>query len=132
MPAPIIDAEGFGLALLGGVPRDPKWKAEVADAAAKSVEETGAQIFGEEVFYGVYYGSRKHTKQKKNGQKSTPASQKPPRRGPYHSKTVGASMGGGQEEPTGFFHTALTTLMVAQLLATRPFQRIAGFANSTP
>lgn len=126
----MVDEERVVFALLGGGPRDPRWKQDIADEAAKLTEETGRQIFGEDVFYGVYYGSRKHTKRKKNGQKSTPASEKPPRRGPFHSKSTGVSMGGGQETPSAFVHTALTALLMAQLFATKPFKRLAGFANS--
>ncbi|KAJ7462435.1 hypothetical protein FB451DRAFT_1139849 [Mycena latifolia] len=72
---------------------------------------------------------RKHTKKKKNGQQGTPASQKSPRRGPFHAKTTGVSMGGGQSEPTGFFHSIFTALVMAQLFATPPLQRLAGFIN---
>ncbi|KAJ7432988.1 hypothetical protein B0H11DRAFT_1759520, partial [Mycena galericulata] len=58
-----------------------------------------------------------------------PAADKAPRRGSFHAKTTGASMGGGQETPTGFFHAALTLLVMAQLFSSEPYLRIAGFVN---
>ncbi|KAJ7429583.1 hypothetical protein B0H11DRAFT_1766929, partial [Mycena galericulata] len=51
------------------------------------------------------------------------------RRGAFHSKSTGASMGGGQQTPTGFFHSAFTLAMMAVLFASTPFQRLAKFAN---
>ncbi|KAJ7936118.1 hypothetical protein B0H13DRAFT_1589846, partial [Mycena leptocephala] len=100
---PLIDSDRFAFALLGGHPNDPSWQKDVAEKAAEL---------------------------KSGAPPSTPASrQAPPRRGPFHAKTVGVSMGGGQKEPTGFFHSTLNTILIAQLLATEPFQRIAGFVN---
>ncbi|KAJ7850177.1 hypothetical protein B0H14DRAFT_2355781, partial [Mycena olivaceomarginata] len=52
------------------------------------------------------------------------------RRGTHRSKSVGASMGGGQEAPTDFFHSLLNIIVLAGLLAQKPFQRIAGFTNT--
>ncbi|KAJ6509611.1 hypothetical protein DFH09DRAFT_1100885 [Mycena vulgaris] len=128
-PAPMVDSERYIFALLGGGPRDSRWKQDVTDEAAKEIKATGLKIFGKDVFYGEYYGTRKHTKRKKDGTTSTPASQKPLRRGPYHTKTTGVSMGGGQEEPTGFFHSTLNTLLLGQLFATLPFQHITGYVS---
>ncbi|KAJ7671329.1 hypothetical protein DFH06DRAFT_980706, partial [Mycena polygramma] len=102
---PLVDRTGFGFGLIAGGPRDENWNADVAEEAARLMEEAAATL-----------------------PTSIPASRQP-RRGPYHSKTVGISMGGGQEEPMPFFHSALNTLVLAQLLATKPFQRIAGFVN---
>ncbi|KAJ7917145.1 hypothetical protein B0H13DRAFT_1608498, partial [Mycena leptocephala] len=71
----------------------------------------------------------------KNNQalQSFPASLFPPselpRWGPFYTKSVGISMGGGQEKPKPFSHGILNALILAQLLATEPFQRIAGFVN---
>ncbi|KAJ7485478.1 hypothetical protein FB451DRAFT_1392217 [Mycena latifolia] len=79
VPAPVVDGERTVFALLGAGPRDPLWKTNVADAAATAIEDAALKIFGEDVFYGEFHGTRKHTKKKKNGQQSTPASQKAPR-----------------------------------------------------
>ncbi|KAJ7705212.1 hypothetical protein B0H16DRAFT_1403943 [Mycena metata] len=38
-------------------------------------------------------------------------------------------MGGGQETPGPFFHVVLNRLVLAGLMATRPFQRLAGHTN---
>lgn len=100
-------------ALLGGGPHDTKWDQDVVHAKADSIEDTAKKIFGEEVFYGEYF-----------------APEKSPHCGPFHSKTTGSSMGGGQERPTAFFHSAFTLICMAQLFATEPFKRITSFANS--
>ncbi|KAJ7889009.1 hypothetical protein B0H13DRAFT_1888148 [Mycena leptocephala] len=60
---------------------------------------------------------------------SFPASELPCQ-GPFYTKSVGISMGGGQEEPKPFSHGILNTLILVQLLATEPFRRIAGFVNT--
>ncbi|KAJ7444080.1 hypothetical protein B0H11DRAFT_2250219 [Mycena galericulata] len=130
-PTPVVDEDRVIFALLAGRPRDTqRWQEEVATPAAELVDEAATKIFGADVFYGESYGGRKHTKHKKNGKKGTPASEKPPRRGSFHAKTAGVSLGGGQEAPTGFFHAALTLLTLAQLFSSQPFQRIAGFVNT--
>ncbi|KAJ7485479.1 hypothetical protein FB451DRAFT_977196, partial [Mycena latifolia] len=49
--------------------------------------------------------------------------------GPFHAKTAGVSMGGGQDEPTKCFHHILTAAVLAQLFASPPLQRLAGFIN---
>ncbi|KAJ7851561.1 hypothetical protein B0H13DRAFT_1643939, partial [Mycena leptocephala] len=101
--APLVNEDRFTFAVLIGVPQDPDWKTEVADEAARLMQETAERLI--------------------------PASQMPPRRGPHRTETVGLGMGGGQEEPTPFFHLALNRILLANLLAQQPFQRIAGFIN---
>ena len=128
-PGPLVDEDRFMFGVLVGVPRDTaRWKAEVADPAACQMEETAKKIYGD-TFDGEYYGSPKHTKCKKDGSHGTPASEKLPRRGSHHAETFGTGMGGGQEQPTAFFHTVLHRLLLFQLLSSEPFQRIAGFCN---
>ncbi|KAJ7842739.1 hypothetical protein B0H13DRAFT_1648729 [Mycena leptocephala] len=92
------------------------------------MEEAAGGIY-DHVFSGVYYGTRRQEKRARNG-KPTPLEQKIPRRGGHRSKTVGNSMGGGQETPSPFFHTILNTIVLTGLLAQKPFQRIAGFTNT--
>ncbi|KAJ6518037.1 hypothetical protein C8R47DRAFT_960144, partial [Mycena vitilis] len=103
---PMVDAERTVFLLLAGGPRDPNWGPDVTEKATEAMEDAARELYGPTFF-------AEH-----------------PRRGPYHSETMGISMGGGQEEPMGFFHTTLNTLILAQLLATEPFRRIAGFANA--
>ncbi|KAJ7435096.1 hypothetical protein B0H11DRAFT_1756505 [Mycena galericulata] len=118
-PAPLVDADRYVFAHLGGRPRDPNWDCDVTTPATELMEEAAAGMY-EHVFYGVSYG--------KHG-KAAPAGKKTPRRGGHRAKTVGESMGSGQETPTPFFHTVLNTIVLASLLATKPFKRIAGFTN---
>ncbi|KAF7360079.1 hypothetical protein MVEN_00736000 [Mycena venus] len=127
-PGPLVDADRYVFGLFAGHPRDPLWKQDVADKAAELMEEAADGIYNH-VFSGVYYGTRKEEKRKRNGEKPTPLDKKIPRRGPHCAKMVGNSMGGGQEEPVGFFHSVLNTIVLTGLLAQEPFQRIAGFTN---
>ncbi|KAJ7675582.1 hypothetical protein DFH06DRAFT_977372, partial [Mycena polygramma] len=105
---PMIDEDGYPLGVLFGNPRDPNWKPEIADEAARLMEEAAQKLYGS-AFY---------------------AEQPPPRRGPHHAETIGTGMGGGQERPCPYFHTVVNRLVLTQLLAQKPFQRIAGFANA--
>ncbi|KAJ7624191.1 hypothetical protein B0H17DRAFT_1151319 [Mycena rosella] len=108
----------------------PKWKSEVADRAAELMGKAATDLYGSN-FYGEYHGTRKHTKCKKDGSRGTPAANKgPPRRGTHRAATIGTGMGGGQEEPTPFFHTVLNRTILATLIAQKLFQRIAGFVNA--
>ncbi|KAJ7431293.1 hypothetical protein B0H11DRAFT_2262169 [Mycena galericulata] len=112
-PTPVVDEDRVVFALLGGRPRETeRWQEEVAAPAAELVEEAAVKIFGADAFYSETYGD------------------KLPRRGSFHGKTSGASLGGGQKQPTAFFHAALTLLTLAQLFSSKPFQRIAGFVNT--
>ncbi|KAJ7845158.1 hypothetical protein B0H14DRAFT_2358296 [Mycena olivaceomarginata] len=88
------------------------------------MEEAGKQLF-DRVFHGVYYRTCKQ-EQKIREKAGLP----PPRRGTDRTATTGYSMGGGQEFPTACFNTVLKTVVLAGLLAQKPFQRIAGFTNS--
>lgn len=124
----MVDADRYVFALLAGKPRDNNWDRDVAIPAANLMEEAAAGIYNH-VFYGVCYG--KHDKTKKNSAPATPLDQKIPRRGNHRAKTFGNSMGGGQETPMPFFHNILNTIILAGLLATKPFQRLAGFTNSS-
>ncbi|KAJ7823927.1 hypothetical protein B0H13DRAFT_2305803 [Mycena leptocephala] len=128
-PGPLVDADRYVIGAFAATPRDKDWDSEVAGPAAALMQEASDSIYGH-VFSGVYYGTRKEEKKRRqNGGKPTPLDQKIPRRGPHRAKTFGNSMGGGQETPTPFFHTLLTRIVLAGLLATEPFQRIAGFTN---
>ncbi|KAJ7894659.1 hypothetical protein B0H14DRAFT_3646397 [Mycena olivaceomarginata] len=120
-PGPLVDADRYVFGLFGGQPRDPHWKRDVADPAAALIEEAAAGIY-DRVFQGVYYGTRKEEKKQR---KSKPT----PRCGPHRAKSVGNSMGGGQEAPTGFVHNVIHTIVLTGLLAQKPFQRLAGFTN---
>ncbi|KAJ7350075.1 hypothetical protein DFH08DRAFT_696490, partial [Mycena albidolilacea] len=103
---PLVDADRYVFGLFAGQPRDPKWQAEVADEAARLMEEAAEGIY-DKTFSG-----------------------KIPRRGPHCAKSMGNSMGGGQEVPTGFVHNIVTAIVLTGLLAQKPFQRIAGFTNA--
>jgi hypothetical protein len=127
----LVDADRYVFALLGGHPRDADWDKDVAQKVADLMEEAADGIFNH-VFSGVYYGTRRQEKKRRKAKagKATPLDKKIPRRGTHRSKSVGASMGGGQEAPTDFFHSLLNTIVLVGLLAQKPFQRIAGFTNS--
>jgi hypothetical protein len=130
VPAPLVDQLGWAFALLAGQPNDPNWGTDVAQAAAAEMRKTAEQIWGP---YVEVYTLPKHRRRKTSkAAKSTPASQQVPRCGPFYAKSVGVSMGGGQEAPKAFVNGAINTLLLAQLMATEPFRRIAGFVNSTP
>ncbi|KAJ7653713.1 hypothetical protein DFH06DRAFT_1133844 [Mycena polygramma] len=129
-PTPFVDADRRIIGLYAHTPRDKAWDADVVKPAAALMEEAVDGIYGH-VFSGIYYGTRKDEKRRRKGKgKATPLDEKIPRRGNHRAKTTGNSMGGGQEAPTGFFHTVLNTAVLTGLLAQKPFQRIAGFANS--
>ncbi|KAJ7017385.1 hypothetical protein C8F04DRAFT_1279588 [Mycena alexandri] len=127
---PIVDADRHVIGVYDAGPRDPKWAADVVAPATALMEEAAAGIY-EHVFSGVYYGTRKQEKKRrKNGGVPTPLDAKMPRRGDFNSKTIGNSMGGGQEAPSPFFHIVLNRIVLAGLLATQPFQRLAGHTNT--
>ncbi|KAJ7678299.1 hypothetical protein DFH06DRAFT_1317081 [Mycena polygramma] len=128
-PGPIVDADASIVSLYGSWPRDAKWQADVAQPAADLMQEAANGIY-DHVFSGVYYGTRQQEKRRRQSGKPTPLEQKIPRRGPHRAKTIGNSMGGGQETPSPFFHTVLNRIVLTGLLATEPFQRIAGFTNA--
>ncbi|KAJ7924743.1 hypothetical protein B0H13DRAFT_2229941 [Mycena leptocephala] len=92
------------------------------------MRKTAEQIWGP---YVEVYTLPKHRRRKTSkAAKSTPASQQVPRRGPFYAKSVGVSMGGGQEAPKAFVNGAINMLLLTQLMATEPFRRIAGFVNT--
>ncbi|KAJ7732503.1 hypothetical protein B0H14DRAFT_2580427 [Mycena olivaceomarginata] len=128
-PGPLVDADRYVFGLFAGQPRDPKWQAEVADEAARLMEEAAEGIY-DKTFSGVYYGTRKGEKRRRKRGAAVPLDQKIPRRGPHRAKSMGNSMGGGQEVPTGFVHNIVTAIVLTGLLAQKPFQRIAGFTNA--
>ncbi|KAF7350105.1 hypothetical protein MVEN_01312600 [Mycena venus] len=128
-PAPLVDADCYVFALLGGNPRDTNWDKDVAQKVAELMEEATDGIYNH-VFSGVYYGTRREEKKRRKAGKATPLPEKIPRRGTHRSKTIGSSMGGGQEVPTNFFHSVLNTIILTGLLAQEPFQHIVGFTNS--
>ncbi|KAJ7435752.1 hypothetical protein FB451DRAFT_1062275 [Mycena latifolia] len=92
------------------------------------MEDTAQKLYSD-AFYGEYQGTRKHTKRKKDGTTGTPASEKPPRRGPHRAENAGMSMGGGQDEPTQFYHDAPVNIILANLVSQLPIQFLAGFIN---
>lgn len=126
-PRPLVDGDRYVFGLLAGHPRDDNWDCDVAAPAADLMEEAAAGMYNH-VFYGVCYG--KHGKKKRDGAQMTPLDQDIPRRGDFRAESFGSSMGGGQETPTNFVHGVLNTIVLAGLLATKPFKRIAGFTNS--
>ncbi|KAJ7818597.1 hypothetical protein B0H14DRAFT_2373062, partial [Mycena olivaceomarginata] len=104
---PLVDAEHYVFGVLGGQPRDSRWGPDVVEPAAKLMEEAAQNIYGQNA-----------------------APQPAPRRRTHPAESSGPSMGGGQEFPTMFFHGVLKTIVLAGLLAQKPFRRIAGFANA--
>ncbi|KAJ7713791.1 hypothetical protein B0H16DRAFT_1341045 [Mycena metata] len=104
---PIVDANRHVIGAYDAGPRDPNWRTDVVEPATALMEEAAAGIY-DHVFSDA----------------------KMPRRGPFNSKTIGNSMGGGQEAPSPFFHIVLNRIILAGLLATRPFQRLAGHTNT--
>lgn len=126
-PTPLVDGDRYIFGLLAGRPRDENWDRDVAGPAADLMEEAAAGMY-KHTFYGVCYG--KHAKTNKKGGKATPLDAKVPRRGNHRAESFGNSMGGGQETPSGFVHSIINTIVLAGLLATKPFKRIAGFTNS--
>ncbi|KAJ7278649.1 hypothetical protein C8J57DRAFT_1465040 [Mycena rebaudengoi] len=127
-PTPLVDVDRLSFGLLAGFPRDEKWSTDVAAAATSLMEDAAAKIYP---FYGVSFTTRKHTKKKKNGKTSTPASMKPPqRRGDFRSKTISNAMGSGQDFPMASLLSATHMATLVDMLAKRPFQRIAGFTNA--
>ncbi|KAJ7753860.1 hypothetical protein B0H16DRAFT_1316665 [Mycena metata] len=99
---PIVDADRRVIGAYDAGPRDPTWQANVVEPAADLMEEAAAGIYD-------------HNKL--------------PRRGDYRSKTIGNSMGGGQEAPSPFFNILLHQVVLLGLLATEPFRRLAGHTN---
>ncbi|KAF8195980.1 hypothetical protein K438DRAFT_1968446 [Mycena galopus ATCC 62051] len=120
-PSPIVDADHYTFAVLGGHPRDPDWKQTVAEPAASLMQEVAEHIY-DRTFHGVYYGTHKQEKAKRAAL--------PNRRGPHRAEAFGRSMGGGQEFPMAFAHTLLYRIVLAGLLAQKPFRRIVGFTNT--
>ncbi|KAJ7811810.1 hypothetical protein B0H14DRAFT_2378080, partial [Mycena olivaceomarginata] len=104
---PLVDAEHYIFGVLGGQPRDSRWGPDVVEPAAKLMEEAAQNMYDQNA-----------------------AARPAPRRGTHPAESVGPSMGGGQEFPTMFFHNVLKTIILAGLLAQKPFRRIAGFANT--
>ncbi|KAJ7813109.1 hypothetical protein B0H14DRAFT_3478271 [Mycena olivaceomarginata] len=122
-PGLLVDAEGYIFGVLGGHPRNDDWAQNVAILAAQLMEEAGQQLF-DRVFHGVYYGMRKQE------QRSREKAKLPPQRGTDRTTTTGYLMGGGQQFPTTCFNTVIKTVVLAGLLAQKPFRCIASFTNS--
>ncbi|KAJ7702866.1 hypothetical protein B0H14DRAFT_2648002 [Mycena olivaceomarginata] len=100
----------------------PRLAKNVAEPAAKLMDEAASNMY-DCVFHGVYYGTRKQ-------EKKQCAAPEPRRHGTHRSDSMGSPMGGGQQFPTHFFLTTLRKIVLTGLLAQKPFQRIAGFANT--
>ncbi|KAJ7720998.1 hypothetical protein B0H16DRAFT_1738487 [Mycena metata] len=127
---PLVDADRNIFAMFDAGPHDPGWNKDVVEPAAALMEEAAEGIY-DHVFSGVYYGTRQNEKKRRRSSGvATPLDGKIPRRGDYRSQTIGNSMGGGQETPGPFFHIVLNRLVLAGLMATRPFQRLAGHTNA--
>jgi hypothetical protein len=124
----MIDADGLTIGVLLATPNDEDWDREVTQEAANLMEEAADGIYNH-VFSGTYYGTRREEKKQRKNGKPTPLDKKIPQRGPHRAESFGNLMGGGQETPRPFFHTILHQIVLAGLLATEPFQRIAGFTN---
>ncbi|KAJ7862642.1 hypothetical protein B0H14DRAFT_2575301 [Mycena olivaceomarginata] len=116
-PGPLVDTDMYVFGVSGGQPHDPNWQKNVAEPAAKLMDEAASNMY-DRVFHGVYYGTRKQ-------EKKQCAAPEPRHRGTHRSESMGSSMGGGQQFPTHFFLTAV----LPGLLAQKPFQCIAGFTN---
>ncbi|KAF7317938.1 hypothetical protein MKEN_00882000 [Mycena kentingensis (nom. inval.)] len=98
---------GVNLVLLGGRPRDATWDADVAEAAATKMAETGEPSLAadEDLDLGT-------------------------RRGDHYAETVGVGMGGGRVQPTAFDHDEAARAALDELICSESFQRIVGFTNS--
>ncbi|KAJ7030836.1 hypothetical protein C8F04DRAFT_961120, partial [Mycena alexandri] len=101
----LVDADRLVIGVFDAGPRGTTWQTEVVEPAAALMEEAAAGIY-DHIFSG-----------------------KLPRRGDFRSKTIGNSMGGGQESPCAFFHIVLNRIVLAGLLATEPFRRLAGHTD---
>ncbi|KAJ7336160.1 hypothetical protein DFH08DRAFT_965061 [Mycena albidolilacea] len=62
-PSPLVDAEHYIFGVLGGQPRDSRWGPDVVEPAAKLMEEAAQNMY-DQVFSGIYYGTRAHRKKK--------------------------------------------------------------------
>jgi hypothetical protein len=119
----LVDSNGLVCGAFAATLRDDKWTAEVAKEATDGIYN--------HVFLGTYYSTRKQEKERRKNGQATPLDKKIPRHRGHHAKTIGNSMGSGQEEPCPFFRSVLSRIVLTGLLAQEPFQRIAGFTNST-
>ncbi|KAF8134658.1 hypothetical protein K438DRAFT_1997694 [Mycena galopus ATCC 62051] len=82
-PTPLVDADRYVFAVLGGQPRDPDWQKNVVDPASDLMQEAAAHVY-DRTFHGIYYGTRKQEK------KACEAM--PNRRGPHHAESFGPPM----------------------------------------
>ncbi|KAJ7025058.1 hypothetical protein C8F04DRAFT_1269665 [Mycena alexandri] len=112
-PTPIIDADRNILLLLGGFPpKEEAWGTDVADKAAKGMEEAAKEI---------YTGA----KWRRRAGLNEPV----PRRGSHAAKHVGVAMGGGQRYPQNLAHAARNLVIFAGLFGLKSLQRIAGWTS---
>ncbi|KAJ7302476.1 hypothetical protein DFH08DRAFT_977892 [Mycena albidolilacea] len=63
-PGPLVDADAYVFGVFSGQPRDPDWQKNVAEPAAKLMDEAASNMY-DRVFHGVYYGTRKQEKKQR-------------------------------------------------------------------
>ncbi|KAJ6459375.1 hypothetical protein C8R47DRAFT_1327991 [Mycena vitilis] len=104
---PILDSSGRVAAVFGGMPDEPDFMANVHDPAVEAMEDarTRASISEERQSH---------------------------RRGVFTQLTAGVSFGGGQVQPGALVNGAINAAILASLLSSDPFIRLAGFATEFP
>ncbi|KAJ6453620.1 hypothetical protein C8R47DRAFT_1181241 [Mycena vitilis] len=101
---PIVDSNGRVVAVFGGMPDDPNFMADVHDPAVEAMEEARARA-------SISEERQSH------------------RRGVFSQLTAGCSFGGGQVQPGTLVNGAINAAILASLLSSHPFIRLAGFAT---
>ncbi|KAJ7605702.1 hypothetical protein DFH06DRAFT_1275570 [Mycena polygramma] len=102
---PILDAADKVVAVVGGIPDDPDFMANVHDPAVEAMEWARSQA-------SVSEERQSH------------------RRGVFTQLTAGISFGGGQVRPGALVNGAINTAVLCTLLSNDAFVRLAGFATA--
>ncbi|KAK7022490.1 hypothetical protein R3P38DRAFT_3317680 [Favolaschia claudopus] len=101
---PVVDKTDKVVAVVAGMPDDPNFKRDVHDRAVEAME-----------------AARKKASVSEERQSH--------RRGEFIQLTTGDSMGGGQQEPGALVNGAINAAILASLVSSEPFVRLAGFAT---
>ncbi|KAK7023021.1 hypothetical protein R3P38DRAFT_2531951 [Favolaschia claudopus] len=101
---PIIDTTDKVVGVVAGIPDDPNFMRDVHDRAVEAMEAARLQA-------------------------SIAEDRKTHRRGNFIQLTAGDSMGGGQEQPGALVNGVINAAILASLISSSPFIRLAGFAT---